>query len=372
MSTDGAARNAEFSGRFDRVRAVMGEQAIDYLLIGPSTDMVYLIDFPVRQSERLTMLVISQDEPPRLVMPEFELPRVAGLPQLFEPVTWNDGDDPVTLLTSLLRNPGGGATVGLGGQMFAQFFLRIRDRAPTPNYVDGDRVMVPIRMRKSPYEVEALRAASRAADAVAEDLWSSAIQGATERDVLATIHGLLLEKGHDAVGGGIVGFGANGASPHHHVSDRVATEGDGVVVDFGGILRGYRSDITRTFHIGAPSDEFRHVYDIVNQANDVAFQSARPGITTAELDRIARSHIEDAGYGDAFLHRLGHGIGLDGHEPPYLVTGDNTPLEEGMTFSIEPGIYLEGKFGIRIEDIVVVTGDGAERLNQSTHDLKVV
>lgn len=372
MSTAEAARLTEFSARFNRVRVAMEEQAFDVLLIGPSTDMVYLIGFPVRQSERLTMLVIGREGPTRLVMPGFELGRVASLPQLFEPVTWADGDDPVALLASLLPAGGVGQTVGIGGQMFAQFFLAIRDAAPAASYVDGDRVVAPLRMRKSRYEADALQAASRVADAVIEEVWESPIEGATEREVLATIHRLLIAKGHDSVGGGIVGFGENGAAPHHHVSDRAAKPGDAVVADFGGVMNGYRSDITRTFHVGAPSDEFRHVYEIVDEANALAFDSVRPGVTTAELDRIARSHIAAAGYGDAFLHRLGHGIGLDGHEPPYLVAADETPLEEGMSFSIEPGIYLEGKFGVRIEDLVIVTADGGRRLNESTHELKVV
>jgi len=148
--------------------------------------------------------------------------------------------------------------------------------------------------------------------------------------------------------------------------------GDGIVVDFGGVRRDYRSDITRTFHVGQPDDEFRRVYEIVNEANQLAFEAAKPGIAAETLDQIARDHIARAGYGEAFLHRLGHGIGLDGHEPPYLVRGNPTVLEEGMTFSIEPGIYLADKFGVRIEDIVALTGSGAVRLNESSHELRIV
>jgi len=194
----------------------------------------------------------------------------------------------------------------------------------------------------------------------------------TERELLAEIHRLLIEKGHDTIGGGIVGIGPNGASPHHHVTDTPGAAGDAVVVDFGGARQNYRSDMTRTFHLGEPSDEFRRVYRIVDESNEAAFQHVRPGVTAQELDAVARDHIAAAGYGAAFLHRLGHGIGLDGHEAPYLVRGDTTVLDEGMTFSIEPGVYLEGRFGVRIEDVVVVTRDGAERLNESTHELQVL
>ena len=366
------APHSEFADRFDRVRAAMGELDIDCLLVGPSTDMVYLIDFPVRQSERMTILVLPREGEPRLVMPGFELDRIASAPPLFQPATWEDGDEPAPLLASLLPNGGDGVTVAVGGQMFTHFFLRIRDAAPSARFVSGDDVLEPARMRKTPYEVAALKAASEAADAVFEEVLALPLAGMSERELLADIHRLLLEKGHDTIGGGIVGAGPNGAAPHHHVSERPIEQGDAVVVDFGGVRANYRSDITRTFHVGEPNGDFRAVYDLVNDANDAGFEAVKPGVTAAEIDARTRSHIADAGYGPNFLHRTGHGIGLDGHEAPYLVRGDETVLEEGMTFSIEPGIYLEGRFGVRIEDIVVVTATGAERLNRSTHALQVV
>jgi D-alanyl-D-alanine dipeptidase len=363
---------SEFADRFDRVRATMGRLDIDCLLIGPSTDMVYLIDFPVRQSERMTILVLPREGRPRLVMPGFELDRIASLPPLFEPALWEDGTDPAPLLASLLPNGGDGVTVAVGGQLFTHFFLRIKAAAPKARFVSGDLLMAPVRMRKSPYEVAALQAASEAADAVFEELLTLPLVGTSERELLAEIHRLLLEKGHDTIGGGIVGVGPNGAAPHHHVSERRIEQGDPVVVDFGGIRANYRSDLTRTFHVGKPTAEFREIYAIVDEANEAGFQTVRPGVTAAEIDARTRSRISDAGYGPQFLHRTGHGIGLDGHEAPYLVRGDETVLEEGMTFSIEPGIYLEGRFGVRIEDIAVVTPNGAERLNRSTHALQVV
>jgi D-alanyl-D-alanine dipeptidase len=372
MTQPGTAPHSEFAERFDRLRAAMRELDIDCLLVGPSTDMVYLIDFPVRQSERMTILVLPAEGQPRLVMPAFELDRIASLPPLFEPAPWEDGDDPAPLLASLLPNRGDGTTIAVGGQMFTHFFLRIQDAAPSTRFVSGDVVLEPVRMRKSPYEVDALRAASAAADAVFEELLALTLVGMSERELLADIHRLLLEKGHDTIGGGIVGAGANGAAPHHGVSDRRLEQGDAVVVDFGGVRSNYRSDITRTFHVGEPSDEFRKVYAIVDEANKEGFEAVRPGVTAAEIDSRTRNRIDEAGYGPYFLHRTGHGIGLDGHEAPYLVRGDDTVLEEGMTFSIEPGIYLEGRFGVRIEDIVVVTASGAERLNRSTHELQLV
>jgi Xaa-Pro aminopeptidase len=362
----------EFDARLERVRSEMARNELDYLLVGPSTDMVYLIDFPVRQSERMTILVIPRDGTPRLVMPGFELPRVESLPPLFEPAPWEDGEDPAPVLAALLDGGGADPSVAVGGQLFSHFLFRLQAAAPAVRWSSGDAVLEGVRMRKSPFEVDALRRASEAADAVFEELLTLPVAGMTEREVLVEIHRLLIEKGHDTVGGGIVGFGPNGASPHHHVTDRRASAGDAVVVDFGGVRKNYRSDITRTFHVGEPSDDFRRVYEVVNESNEAAFRHVRPGVTAQELDAVARDHIAAAGYGEAFLHRTGHGIGLDGHEAPYLVRGDATLLETGMTFSIEPGIYLPGRFGVRIEDIVVVTADGAERLNRSTHELQVV
>lgn len=367
-----SADHSEFEVRVERVRATMEPLGIDYLLVGPSTDMVYLLDFGVRQSERMTILVLPLEGTPRLVLPAFELDRVAALPQLFEPAPWEDGADPAPLLASLLRNGGAGATVAVGGQLFTHFFLRVRDAAPEARFVSGDPVLEPVRMRKSPYELAALRAASEAADAVFEELLTLPLAGASEREVLAEIHRLLIEKGHDTVGGGIVAAGPNGAAPHHGASDRRIERGDALVVDFGGVRANYRSDITRTVHVGEPSEEFRRIYELVDEANEAGFQAVRPGVTAAAIDDVTRSLIAEAGYGPYFTHRTGHGIGLDGHEAPYLVRGDGTVLEEGMTFSVEPGVYLEGRFGVRIEDIVVVTADGAERLNRSTHALEVV
>jgi len=194
----------------------------------------------------------------------------------------------------------------------------------------------------------------------------------TELDVIRFLHAQLLQNGHEVVGTGIVGSGPNSASPHHKTSTRRLNLGEAVVVDFGGALKDYRSDITRTFHLGEPPDEFRRIYDIVREAQHRAFEAVHPGVTAEAIDRVARGFIAQHGYGDYFLHRTGHGIGLDGHESPYLVSGDTTMLEEGMTFSIEPGIYLKGKYGVRIEDIVVVTRDGAERLNHFPRELRVL
>jgi Xaa-Pro aminopeptidase len=362
----------EYAGRLERVREQMERAGVDCLLVGPSTDLVYLTGLESRQSERMKLLMVPRDGEPRFVIPAFELPHLEALPPLFDAAPWVDGQQPAELLASLLPRKGGAPTVAVGAQLHTHFTLRIQSAAPDARYVSGEAVLEPARMRKTPYEVETLRAASEAADRVFEQLLRTPVEGRSEREVLGEIRRLLVANGHDSLtGGGIVGFGPNGASPHHYASDRRGAAGDAVVVDYGGVLGGYHSDLTRTFHLGAPGDEFREVYAIVSEANDAAVAAAGPGVTAEQIDRVARDVIERAGYGERFLHRTGHGIGLDGHEAPYLVTGDRTVLEEGMTFSIEPGIYLEGRFGVRIEDIVVVTANGVDRLNRSSHELQV-
>jgi D-alanyl-D-alanine dipeptidase len=306
------------------------------------------------------------------VIPSFELPHVEKFASLLEPVSWTETDVPTETLASLIQDRGRGKKIAVGGQLYTYFLLAIQAAMPDAKYLPGELVMDPIRMRKSAYEVDRLRAAGQAADQVFLSLIKMPLVGLTELEVLGHIHRLLVEKGHDSVGGGIAAAGPNGASPHHHAGTRKLEMGDAVVIDYGGILDGYKSDMTRTFHLGEPSDEFKQVYEIVNEANQKAFEAVRPGVPAEEIDAVARNHIAAAGYGPQFLHRTGHGIGLDTHETPYIVSGNKTPLDVGMTFSIEPGIYLEGKFGVRIEDIVVVTPDGAERFNTSTHELQVI
>jgi Xaa-Pro aminopeptidase len=229
-----------------------------------------------------------------------------------------------------------------------------------------------LRAVKDAAEVELLAAAGAAADATYEQILSVRFQGRTERQVAADLARLLREHGHQQVDFTIVAAGPDGAHPHHEAGDRVIRDGDMVVLDFGGLKDGYGSDTTRTVHVGPPSTLEQEVFDVVRAAQQAAFEAVRPGIACQEVDRVARQVIEDAGYGEFFLHRTGHGIGLTTHEPPYLVRGEEQPLVSGMCFSIEPGIYLPGRFGVRIEDIVTVTATGGRRLNTTDHGLAIV
>jgi D-alanyl-D-alanine dipeptidase len=239
-------------------------------------------------------------------------------------------------------------------------------------FVAAGRALPLLRAVKDEDEIGRLRAAAEGADAVFAQVVATPFEGRREMDVAADLDRLLREHGHDRVDFTIVGSGPNSASPHHHSGERVIARGDSVVMDFGGVANGYCSDITRTAFVGEPTEEQRRIYDTVHDAQQAAFDAVRPGVPAQEVDRAARAVISDAGYGPFFVHRTGHGIGIEIHEPPYIVEGNEILLQPGMTFSDEPGIYLPGKFGVRIEDQVVVTEDGAERLNEATRELTVV
>ena len=363
----------DFQARCRRVQANMIRAGVDYLLVGPSADLFYLIGLQRPQSERLTQLVIPADgDDIRLLLPAFERALAAPLASFFELVTWEETEDPVSRLASLIPNKGRGKCVAVSNKVFVHFAYLIHDKLSGASFVSGGTSIDPVRMRKEPGELELLVAASESTDRVFVELIKSGLVGLTEQEVKARIVELVPKHGQVTSGGGIVGTGANGASPHHHVSDTRLQAGDAVVIDFGGLYKGYCSDMTRTIHVGEPSPEFQRVYAIVLEANQRAFEAVRPGVVTESIDKVARDHITEAGYGEQFLHRTGHGIGLEVHENPYIVRGNDVVLEEGMTFSIEPGIYLEGNFGVRIEDLVVVKADGAQRLNKTPHSLPVL
>lgn len=370
MSTE--TQSPDYESRCRRVQQTMGEHDLDLLLVVPSADLLYLTGLNRPQSERLTLLVVPQDGPLRLVLPGFERALAEPLASFFELITWEETEDPMDRFASLVPDEGRGLKIGVANKMFVHFLHRLQRAAPGAEFVPGGPAIDPMRVKKEPWEIEQLAAAGAAADRVFAALLKEPLVGMTEAEVKARIITLLTELGHDAAGGAIVGAGANGASPHHHVGPRELAQGDGVVIDFGGMVRGYWSDMTRTVHIGDPSPEFQQVYDVVRAANQAAFETVRPGVAAEEIDRAARDVISQAGFKETFLHRTGHGIGLEIHEPPYIVGGSTTVLEEGMTFSIEPGIYLRGRFGVRIEDIVAVTSDGARRFNHSPHELQTV
>ncbi len=368
----------DYAARCQRVRDGLRNAGIDALLVGPSSDLFYLIGLNRPQSERLTHFILpaAEDETPRLILPSFETALAEPLAHFFDLVPWEETESPFERFAESLPTARSGQQLRLAvaDQIYAHFLYRLQAAAPQAEFVPGGALLNPIRMVKEARELDYLTQAGAAADRTYLALLQLPLVGMSEAEVKQQLVALLPQHGHDpgAPAGAIVGVGENGASPHHHVGPRRIASGDAVVVDFGSTVNGYWSDMTRSFHVGPPSDEYRRVYDVVNEANQVAFEAIRPGVTAESIDAVARAHMTAAGYGHGILHRTGHGLGFDLHEAPYIVSGDTTVLREGMVFSVEPGIYLKGRFGVRIEDIVTVTADGARRFNHSTHDLQVL
>ncbi|MGY6653097.1 M24 family metallopeptidase [Amycolatopsis sp. TRM77291] len=365
---------ASLRARLDRARAAAAAAGTDALLIAPGSDLRYLIGQAGGSFERLTTLVIPADGVPALVLPKLEAPGYADVPadELgIEIVTWVDGDNAYQLVADRLGKPG---RVAVSDFTPALHVLAFRGALGDAEQTLAGPIVRELRMRKDAAEIQALRDAGAAIDRVHARVHEWLRPGRTEAEVGADITAAIVEEGHTHADFVIVGSGPNGASPHHDVSDRVIERGDVVVVDIGGpIAEGYNSDSTRTYAVGEPRDaDVAETYAVLQRAQKAAVDAVRPGVTAESIDAAARDIIAEAGYGEYFIHRTGHGIGLDVHEEPYIIKGNALPLEPGMAFSVEPGIYQPGRWGARIEDIVVVTEDGVEPVNQRPHDLIVL
>jgi Xaa-Pro aminopeptidase len=348
----------------------MDELGVDMLLLSVGADLPYLTGYEAMPLERLTMLVLPKEGDARLVVPRLEAPRVTPQPDLFEIVPWDETDDPVALVARIAGTPG---VAAIGDHTWARFVLDLQLALPSVNFVRASTVLGPIRMVKDDDEVEALAAAAAAVDAIATDLRTSSFAGRTELDVHRDLVDRMLELGHERSNFAIVAAGENAASPHHEPSaERQITDGDLVLCDFGGTMRGYCSDITRMFAVGDQPNEVHETYAVLEQAQEAGVRAATVGTLCGEVDAVARKVIADAGYGEYFVHRVGHGIGQEAHEEPYMVAGNDLPLVAGHAFSVEPGIYLPGRFGMRLEDIVVATEAGPRRLNDAPRDLAAV
>lgn len=366
-----------------RAAAQAAEAGIHGVLVTPGPDLVYFLGYtPAAVTERLTLLVIGTEDPdaatavvPRLEAHDMALGAVGGI----ETHPWSDGEDEHAVAARLLR-PGG--HYAISDAAWALHLLGLQRTLPSASFAAVTRALPMLRATKSPEEVARLAAAGAGADAAFREILRRPFAGRRERDVAADLAELLRAHGHEQVDFTLVCAGENGADPHHEASDRVVREGDMVVMDFGGLADGYGSDTTRTVHVGDPTATEREVHDVVRAAQQAGVDAVHPGATCEDVDRAARAVITDAGFGERFIHRTGHGIGLTTHEPPYMVAGETTPITPGMCFSVEPGIYLPGRFGVRIEDIVVAfpqgvpglgdAADGAVRLNTSPRELQVV
>lgn len=347
------------------------------LVISPGYDLRYLVGSRAQTFERLTALVLPADgSAPTVVVPRLELAalRESAVPELGATVQdWVDGENPYELVAQALRGSGAApVSVAVTDSMTALHLLPLAKVLGAVPVLATD-VLRTLRMIKDPAEVDALRKAGAAIDRVHARVPEFLVAGRTEADVAADIAEAIVAEGHSEVAFIIVGSGPNGADPHHECSDRELRVGDIVVVDIGGpYAPGYNSDSTRTYSIGEPDPEIARRYAVLQRAQAEAVGAVRPGITAGSVDAVARDVLAAEGLAEVFVHRTGHGIGLSVHEEPYIVAGNEITLEPGMAFSVEPGIYFPGQWGARIEDIVIVTEDGVESVNQRPHDLVVV
>jgi len=368
--TAATTATAVYIDRLARARASMAANGVDTLLVSVGSDLPYLTGYEAMPLERLTMLVVPRDGEATLVIPRLEAPRVAEQPGAFTLRPWNETDDPVAIVASLVGRP---AVAAVGDTMWARFLVELLGHWPSDRtrYVRGTEVMNELRMRKDAAEIAALQAAGAAADRVAAQLHAGDIPlaGRSEAEVSADISARLLAEGHDVVNFAIVAAGENAASPHHHPGARVIREGELVLCDFGGTMAGYCSDITRCVYLGTPTAEVVDAYAVLHASHAAGVAAGVVGAACQDVDRAARKVITDAGYGEYFIHRTGHGIGMEAHEDPYMVEGNSLPIAAGHAFSVEPGIYVEGKWGMRLEDIVVATADGPLSMNHANHQL---
>ncbi|GAA2895482.1 MULTISPECIES: aminopeptidase P family protein [Streptomyces] len=362
----------DYRARMDRAARTAAEAGLAGLLVAPGPDLVWLTGYtPPAVTERLTLLVLAAGQEPVLVVPALEAPdahKAAGASALTLR-DWTDGKDPYAATAALLDASG---RFGISDNAWALHLLALRQAMPGSSYTSLTEALPMLRAVKDAAELELMAAAGAAADATFEEIRNVPFAGRRESEVAADLDRHLRRHGHEQVDFTIVASGPNGANPHHEAGDRVIERGDMVVLDFGGLRDGYGSDTSRTVHVGEPTGEERRVHDIVRAAQEAGFGAVRPGAACQDVDRAARAVIADAGYGEYFIHRTGHGIGVTTHEPPYMIEGELQPLVPGMCFSVEPGIYLPGRFGVRIEDIVTVTEDGGRRLNTTSRELVIV
>jgi Xaa-Pro aminopeptidase len=356
----------------------MVDAGVDTVLLSVGPDLPWLAGYEAMPLERLTMLVLPADGDATLVVPRLEAPRVVERSEVFGLRPWGEAEDPVAIVAELVGSAG---TLAIGDRTWARFVVDLQHELPGRTWRKASAVVGPLRAVKDAAEVALLRAAGAAADRVATQLQSGQIPlvGRTEAEVSADLGRRLVAEGHQRVNFAIVGAGEDAASPHHEPGDRVIRSGEVVLCDFGGTLlgpdgAGYCSDITRCVWTGGvePPAEFAELYAVLHEAQAASVASATVGTACEAVDAAARRIITAAGYGPQFFHRTGHGIGIEEHEDPYIVEGNATALVAGHAFSVEPGIYVEGRWGARLEDIVVASDDGPEPLNRVEHALVVV
>ena len=365
-----------FADRIERVRSRMQELEVDTLLLSVGPELPYLTGYEAMPLERLTMLVLPAEGDATLVVPELEAPRVVERPDVFSLRPWGETEDPVAIVARLV---GSAPSLAIGDRTWARFLVDLQDVLDGRAWRRAVDVVGPVRAIKDDAEIEALRSAGAAADRVARQLQAGDIplRGRTEAEVSADIGRRLIAEGHHRVNFAIVAAGPNASSPHHEPGDHVIEDGEAVLCDFGGTMHGpggvgYCSDMTRVVGVGSVPDDLLHAYESLHAAQRAAVAGATVGATCESVDAIARDALAADGWGEWFIHRTGHGIGIEEHEDPYIVVGNADRLEPGHAFSVEPGVYPPGRWGIRLEDIVIATPDGPLPCNEADHGLVIV
>lgn len=354
----------------------MAQQGVDVCLLSVGPDLPWLTGYEAMPLERLTMLVVPLENDPTLVVPSLEVARVVPRDDLFSIRGWGETEDPVAIVSSLV---GSARTAAIGERTWARFLVELQTERPDLSFRTTAPVIGPLRAVKDTAEIEALRFAAAAVDRIAEQLQSGEIPliGRTEAEVSADLGRRILAEGHQRVNFAIVAAGENAASPHHEPSSRVIGPDEVVLCDFGGTMAddhgiGYCSDITRCVVTGSATPRMLEVYEVLEHAQRIGREAGAPGIPAEQVDDETRAVIERAGFGEWFMHRTGHGIGVEEHEDPYIVSGNSNPLMVGNAYSVEPGIYLPHEFGFRLEDILVVTETGSESLTTTNRSLVCV
>jgi Xaa-Pro aminopeptidase len=356
--------------RLDRVRDAMVQQGIDLLAVPPGDDLQYLLGFSPHADERPCYLFLTTEAVAFLV-PEVNAKQSASY--ISDPLlTYTDAEGPGRVVTEARKRFGSRRLVGVGDTMRADAALLLQQQWREAEFVPASLVLAPLRMRKTRSEIEALRRAAVTADAAVQAAWRACRPGVTEAELASAAEAGFRAAGAAQVTFAIVGSGPDSAFPHHHTSTRQANAGEPVLFDLGSRVDHYCSDITRMAYVGTPPGRYQEIHTIVDEALAAALATIKPGVPGKEVDLAARGVIERAGYGPNFVHRIGHGIGLSEHEPPSITNTNDLVLEEGMTFSVEPGIYLPGEFGVRLEEIVVVTARGVEILSRLARTVHIV
>ena len=373
---------SRYAQRLDAARAALRERGAAALLIGVGPQLRWLTGYAAMPLERLTMLVLPADGPATLVVPRLERDPAGRAPAsvggLLTIATWGETDDATLAVAAALPAGAERRLLLISDHLWALHVVRLQARFPGASFGLATEALREIRAVKDADEIGLLRAAGAGADAVVLAIAAGRLVGRTEADVAREVRERLLHEGHELAEFAIVGSGPNSASPHHEASPRVIGAGEAIVLDLGGVREGYCSDTTRTLWVTGgdasqgPEPAFRALYDVLQRSQAEATAAVRPGVACEGIDAVARGVIAAAGYGEQFIHRTGHGIGLEVHEEPYVIGGSSEPVVDGNTFSLEPGIYLEGRYGVRIEDAVACVADGGEAFNRTPRELRVI